>query len=123
MMIIHFKQSKFRKILDILLTIFGWIFLTFFLYYFIIHVDGSLNFKFYLLNLSNANGIILFTFFITVVSAVSLCWWSAYNKRKYGSLNRRKFPRDANNKEIAEYFQLTVEEVTRIQNDKYIEMK
>lgn len=121
-MIINGKQTKFRKGLDLLLTILGWIFLFLFLYNFVTHLNNKLSLRFYILNLSNANAILFFTFLILVISFSSLSWWSAYNKSKYGLLNRRRFPQPANDKEISEYFGITEEELRLFQNGKYLEI-
>lgn len=122
-MIINIKQSRYRKTLDIFLTIFGWIFLTLFFINFISHLNSKLNLRFYLLSLSNANAILIFTFSAIVVSSTSLLWWSSYNKRKYGYLRRRKFPPRTNSEEIAEYFQISKIELRKIYDEKYIEIK
>ncbi|MFC4802128.1 poly-beta-1,6-N-acetyl-D-glucosamine biosynthesis protein PgaD [Neobacillus sp. GCM10023253] len=122
-MIIHFNRSKARKCLDILLTILGWLFLLIFLYYFIIHFGSEFSLRFYWLSISNANAIVNFTILYSVLITLSLLWWSTYNKWKYGSLNRRTFPEPAHNHEIASYFQLTEEEIERVQNDKYVEVR
>lgn len=121
-MIINVKQTKFRQSLDLLLTIFGWIYLFLFLYNFVTHLNMKLNLRFYILNLSNANAILIFTFLILVISSASLGWWSAYNKSKYGFLNRRSFPQPANDKEISKYFEITEEELSLFQNGKYLEI-
>lgn len=121
-MIINLKQSKFRRCLDLLLTIFGWIYLFLFLYNFVAHLKLKLNLKFYNLNLSNANAILIFTFFIFVISIASLGCWSAYNKSKYGFLNRRRFPQPVSYKDISECFEITEEEFRQLQNGKYIEI-
>lgn len=120
-MIVNVRQSKLRKIIDILLTFFGWVFLAVFLYNLITHFNGHLDFKFYVLSLANANTILLITFLVIFASAASLGWWSSYNRRKYGHLKRRTFPSQASEKELAEYFQVTEEELRKIQNDDYIE--
>jgi poly-beta-1,6-N-acetyl-D-glucosamine biosynthesis protein PgaD len=122
-MIINIKQSKLRKSLDLLLTIFGWIYLILFLFNFATHLNTNLNLRFYYLNLSNANAILIFTFLILVISSAALIGWSSYNKRKYGFLKRRNFPETANVKEISEYFQITEEELRLIQNSNYFEIK
>lgn len=122
LMIINVKQTKFRKSIDLLLTIFGWIYLFLFLYNFVTHLNLKLNLRFYILNLSNATAILIFTFFIVVISSASLGWWSAYNKSKYSCLNRRRFPHSVNDKEISEYFGITVEELRLFQSGKYLEI-
>ncbi|WHY91638.1 poly-beta-1,6-N-acetyl-D-glucosamine biosynthesis protein PgaD [Neobacillus cucumis] len=122
-MIITIKKSKFRKILDFLFTLLGWIFLFLFLYNFITHLNSKLNLRFYFLNLSNADAVVIFTFLLILMSAAVLGFWSFYNKRKYGALRRRSFPEPVNDKEIAEYFQKTETELKLLQNDKYVEIK
>jgi poly-beta-1,6-N-acetyl-D-glucosamine biosynthesis protein PgaD len=120
-MIINSKQSKPRKIIDLIFTFFGWLFLLLFLHNFISHFERKLDFTFFELNLANANSILLITMLVVFTSAVALTWWSSYNKRKYGKLNRRTFPHQTSPKEIAEYFQVNEDELTRIQIDQYIE--
>ncbi|CAM3956600.1 poly-beta-1,6-N-acetyl-D-glucosamine biosynthesis protein PgaD [Mesobacillus thioparans] len=120
-MIIISKQSKPRKIIDLLLTFFGWLFLIVFLYNFSSHFERNLDFTFLELNLANANSILLITIGVVITSAAALSWWSSYNKRKFGHLKRRTFPPQTNPKEIAQYFQLKEDELKRIQNEKYIE--
>lgn len=120
-MIINSKQSKPRKILDLLLTFFGWVFLALFLYNFITYFEGSLDFTFLELNLANANSILLITVLVVITSAAFLSWWSSYNRRKYGPLKRRTFPPQTSEKELGEYFQVTEDELRSIQNSNYIE--
>lgn len=121
-MIINIKQSKFRKSLDFLLTITGWIFLLLFLHNFLNHLNSHLSMKFYLLALSSADAIVIFTICILGISAALLVWWSFYNKRKYGSLKRRRFPQPANDKEVADYFKKNEDEIGLLQNDRYIDI-
>jgi poly-beta-1,6-N-acetyl-D-glucosamine biosynthesis protein PgaD len=120
-MVINSKQSKPRKIIDILLTFFGWVFLTLFLYNFITHFEGTLDFTFLELKLANANSILLITLFVVITSAAFLNWWSSYNRRKYGPLKRRTFPSQTSEKELAEFFEITEEEIRVIQDNKYNE--
>jgi poly-beta-1,6-N-acetyl-D-glucosamine biosynthesis protein PgaD len=120
-MIIHSKQSKPRKAIDLLFTFFGWLFLTLFLYNFISHFELNIDFKFLELNLANANSILLITIFVVITSAAALSWWSSYNKRRFGHFKRRTFPPQTNRKELAEYFQVSENELEIIQIDSYIE--
>lgn len=120
-MIIKSTQSKPRKIIDILLTFFGWVFLALFLINFITHFEGRLDFTFLELNLANANSILLITVIVVIVSAAFLSWWSSYNRRKYGHLKRRTFPPQTSEKELGEYFMVAEDELRRIQNSNYIE--
>ncbi|WHX40290.1 poly-beta-1,6-N-acetyl-D-glucosamine biosynthesis protein PgaD [Mesobacillus sp. AQ2] len=120
-MIINSKQSKPRKIIDLFFTFFGWLFLILFLYNLSSHFERNLDFTFLELNLDNANSILLFTFLVGITSAASLSWWSTYNRRKYGHLKRRTFPPQTNEKDLAEYFQMTEVELETIKKGSYIE--
>ncbi len=122
-MIINNKQSKPRKLIDLLFTLFGWAFLALFLYNFITHYEGTMNFIFLELNLANANSIILITILVVILSAAFLSWWSSYNRRKYGPLKRRNFPPQTGEKELAEYFQVTEVEHINIRESNYINRK
>jgi poly-beta-1,6-N-acetyl-D-glucosamine biosynthesis protein PgaD len=120
-MIINSKQSKPRKIIDLLFTFFGWLFLTLFLYNFISHFESNIDFKFLELNLANANSILLITILVVITNVAALSWWSSYNKRRFGHLKRRTFPPQTNDKELAEYFQVSENELESIKIDNYIE--
>lgn len=120
-MIINSKQSKPRKIIDLLFTFFGWLFLTLFLYNFISHFESNIDFKFLELNLANANSILLITILVVITNVAALSWWSLYNKRRFGHLKRRTFPPQTNDKELAEYFQVSENELESIKINNYIE--
>ncbi|WNF22714.1 poly-beta-1,6-N-acetyl-D-glucosamine biosynthesis protein PgaD [Mesobacillus jeotgali] len=120
-MIIHSKQSKPRKIIDLLFTFFGWLFLTLFLYNFISHFERNIDFKFLEVNLANANSILLITILVVITSAAALSWWSSYNKRRFGHLKRRNFPTLTSQTEIAEYYLVKKDDLTRIHTERYIE--
>jgi poly-beta-1,6-N-acetyl-D-glucosamine biosynthesis protein PgaD len=122
-MIINSKQSKPRKIIDLFFTFFGWLFLILFLYNLSSHFERNLDFTFLELNLDNANSILLFTFLVGITSGASLSWWSSYNRRKYGHLKRRTFPPQTNEKDLAEYFQITEAELENIKKESYIDRK
>ncbi|WP_066303528.1 poly-beta-1,6-N-acetyl-D-glucosamine biosynthesis protein PgaD [Bacillus sp. FJAT-29814] len=122
-MIIKVQQSRIRTFIEFLITLFGWFFLLLFLYNVSLHFQTRLNYRFYLLNLSNTNSIMLFTFFSFAIATGSMMWWSSYNKRKYGPLKRRKFPLPTDNQEISAYFQISEEDVKRNQDSRYVEKK
>ncbi|MGM0877115.1 MAG: poly-beta-1,6-N-acetyl-D-glucosamine biosynthesis protein PgaD [Bacillota bacterium] len=120
-MIIKIKQNKVRNIIDLLLTILGWIFLLTFLYQLIMNFDVKISYRFSSLTLANTNAIVLFTCITLAASTSLLLWWGYFNKKKYGSLNRRSFPLPTKNKEIAEFFEITHHEVLEIQDCRYVE--
>lgn len=121
-MVIKMKQSKPRILLDIVVTTFAWVFLILFFYNLFTHFHSRLSFKFYLLDLSNSNAIVIFTGISLLLSSITLAFWSYYNKQKYGPLNRRQFPQPTTQKEMAESFQKTESEVKVFQNNKYVEI-
>ena len=120
-MIINNKQSKPCIIIDLLFTLFGWAFLVLFLYNFTMRFERKLNFKFLELNLANANSILLITILVVFTSAAALSWWSSYNKRKYGQLKRRSFQPKTSEKELAEYYQVTKDELKHMQENTFID--
>ncbi len=122
-MIIISKQSKPRKLIDLLLTFFGWLFLILFIYNFSSHFERNLEFSILELNLNNANSILLITIGVAITNAAALSWWSSYNKRKFGHLKRRTFPKPTSPKEMAEYFQVKEDVLKRFQNEIYLEPK
>lgn len=120
-MIISVKQSKARKLMDIILTLLGWLFLITFLYNLVLHFEFKISFQFNSLSINSTNSILLFTIMTILISAVALVGWLSFNKRRYGSLKRRKFPGSVHAKEIAVSFQVTEEEVNRFQEQRYID--
>lgn len=121
-MIITGKQKRLRRVVEYIITLFGWLFLLGFLYNMIRLFKINLNLQFYSLNLVNANAIILFTFITLLISTLTLLWWSSFNKRKYGSLKRRNFPPVTASNEIAQLYSVKEEDIIRYQEDQYVEV-
>ncbi|WP_078552727.1 poly-beta-1,6-N-acetyl-D-glucosamine biosynthesis protein PgaD [Bacillus alkalicellulosilyticus] len=120
-MIISIKKTRVRKIVESICTGLGWLFLLFFIYTLLTYVKPEFNYQFYVIAISNSNSIIIFTGFVFLMMFIMLISWGTYNKLRYGPLNRRAFPADTQLEEVATYFELTEEEVTKIQEERYIE--
>ena len=56
---------------------------------------------------------------ILIVFAV-LRLWGYYNYKKFGQLNRRKFPQTTTNVQLSKYFKVPVETIKNLQNKKEI---
>jgi poly-beta-1,6-N-acetyl-D-glucosamine biosynthesis protein PgaD len=46
--------------------------------------------------------------------------WRIYNIKRFGKLNRRRFPMDATNNDVSKFFGLSVDEIISYQNEKTI---
>ena len=49
--------------------------------------------------------------------------WVQYNYRMFGSLKRRRFPKDVQPQDLAQYFSLTEEEIQYFQKNNIIKLK
>ncbi|MBM7649914.1 poly-beta-1,6-N-acetyl-D-glucosamine biosynthesis protein PgaD [Bacillus ectoiniformans] len=121
-MIIQKESSILRSILEGIITLLGWLFLATFLFYLIINFEWGISFKFYSLTLANVNAILLFTLIMALLCVALLMAWSTYNKKKFGHLRRRKFPSPTTTKEILDYYQISEEQLEKIQEEKYVEV-
>ena len=128
--IIDGKQKKKFKIIDWIFSVFGWILMLGYL----IQIIASLivwgfslsNFydKLFMIgNLENTIKIILATILISLILFIVMYVWGKYNFKRFAHLRRRKFPEDIKPEELAEYFNLSVEEIKKMQNDKKIELE
>lgn len=120
-MVIKHKQSRKRMFFESLCTALGWLFLISFIYVLGTNMNIEFNSKFYSLSLVNANAVITFTLIILALSLVVLSLWGNYNKKRYGTLNRRTFPDPTSMEEIGRYYSLTSSEVKELQEKRYIE--
>lgn len=128
--IIDGKQKKKFKIIEWIFSVFGWILMLGYL----IQIIASLivwgfslsNFydKLFMIgNLENTIKIILATILISLILFIVMYVWGKYNFKRFAHLRRRKFPEDIKPEELAKYFNLSVEEIKKMQNDKKIELE
>lgn len=127
MNIIDGLQKRSIKILEILITLVAWIFMS--RYIFEIFVAIVISF----FDLSNSYGmvltldniqasihIVLITVAITMGVFILIYFWGKYNYKRYAHLSRRKFPIDVTKEEIEIYFDLPSPLVEEMQNHKVI---
>lgn len=128
--IIDGKQKKKIKIIENFFSLFGW---TLMLGY-LIQIVASLivwafslsNFYielFMIKNIEKTIRIILITVLISVILFIVMYIWGKYNFNKFAHLRRRKFPKDTTPNDLAEYFNLPIDEIIKMQNDKKIELE
>lgn len=120
-MVIQNKNSRSRKIFEITLTAFGWLFLVAFFFILVSNMKWKPNDRMDSLSLVNADTIILFTVAISIISFFGLYFWGIFNKRRYGSLHRRTFPNPTETLEIAIYYSMSPSDVLKLQHENYIE--
>ena len=125
--LIYGHQKGWKKVIEWILTIAGWFLLLTYVAYLIY---GSLAIKngWYLPEFSVYNRemvlmiqkyfYILFIAFL--VFCVLLIFWKNYNLKKYGKLHRRKFRPGVTNEELAELFEIDMETVNKMQNERVI---
>lgn len=128
--IIDGKQKRKFKIIENFFSLFGW---TLMLGY-LIQIVASLivwgfslsNFYtelFMIKNIEKTIRIILITVLISVILFIVMYIWGKYNFNKFAHLRRRKFPKDTTPDDLAEYFNLPIDEIAKMQNDKKIELE
>lgn len=128
--IIDGKQKRKFKIIENFFSLFGW---TLMLGY-LIQIVASLivwgfslsNFYtelFMIRNIEKTIRIILITVLISVILFIVMYIWGKYNFNKFAHLRRRKFPKDTTPNDLAEYFNLPIDEILKMQNDKKIELE
>jgi poly-beta-1,6-N-acetyl-D-glucosamine biosynthesis protein PgaD len=125
MNIIDGLQKKSIKILEIVITILGWIFM---LGYIIQTLFSIVVLKFkvpaFLTNIfpygdsKNTIKTVLITIGIAMFAAMIISLWGSYNYRKYAHLKRRTFPKDVTSSKIDGHFGLHPFEVLEMQNSK-----
>ena len=123
------KQKTWKKVIGVILTLVAWIYM---LVYFVYMIYGIIcdkmnrpvkEFLFYDLNKVRQTERFFFILFIaTLIELLALILWKEYNKKRFGSLRRRKFAPDISDQEIDDYFHLDPEMSRRFHNEKYIEI-
>lgn len=124
------NQKTWKKVIGVVLTLIAWIYM---LVYFCYMIYGIICDKmnrpvkevlFYDLNKIHQTEHFFAVLFIAVlIEILVLLLWKEYNRRRFGSLRRRKFAPDITDQEIDSYFHLDplVSEV--FHNEKYIEIE
>ena len=123
--IIKNKQTWWKRILEIFVTIFAWAFILVYLVYLIYGSmmvrSGKEPFSFFIYNeamIRDSWKLLFISFIILLVEIVIMIFWKEYNRLRFGKLNRRKFPVDTTAEEIAEIMQTEAEKVRMMQKNK-----
>jgi len=123
--IIKNKQTWWKRILEIFVTIFAWAFILVYLVYLIYGSmmvrSGKEPFSFFIYNeamIRDSWKLLYISFIILLVEIVFMIFWKEYNRLRFGKLNRRKFPADTTVEEIAEIMQTEAEKVRMMQKNK-----
>ncbi len=121
------KQKKWKKIVEWILTILGWLVILIYVGYLIY---GNLAMKngwylpeFLFLNrdmLEEVNGYYKIIFFVFLAGLLVFFIWKNYNKQRFGKLHRRTFRPDVSNEELKEKFQIDGELLYHLQHDRVI---
>jgi poly-beta-1,6-N-acetyl-D-glucosamine synthesis protein len=104
--IIKSKQNPFKKLLTIILTLVMWIYSIVVFYFFISAVfnenDKYISAVKEALKMTNndINGFLIIVFLLLIMSFLILIIWRAYNKKKFGKLNRRVYPKNTTKEEM-----------------------
>ncbi|WP_420850305.1 poly-beta-1,6-N-acetyl-D-glucosamine biosynthesis protein PgaD [Peribacillus alkalitolerans] len=120
-LVIKQKRNRKKFIFESVITSLAWIFIVYFVYLLFSYVEFDFNVRFYKLSLSNIDAIIIFTFSFVIFAFLSFFFWGEYNKKRFGSLNRRSFPKPLEIEEIAAFYSIRPEEVHTLQGQRYVE--
>lgn len=128
--IIKNRQKKWKKVIEYILTLLGWLYILVYLVYVIYGIIAvKLGLPLFEISMYN-RGMLAETermFFILFVgSLIITLWlicWRQYNFRRFGKKDRRKFPKDVTDEDLAEYFKLEPEEIKKLKSQKVIEFE
>ena len=124
------NQKTWKKVVGVLLTMVAWIYM---LVYFVYMIYGIIcdktnrpvkEFLFYDLNkIRQTEHFFAVLCIATLIELLVLILWKEYNRRRFGTLRRRKFAPDITNQQIDSYFHLDPELSEVFHNEKYIEIE
>ena len=125
MNIIDGFQKKYFRIIEKFITVIGWLFMLGYI------VQIILSLLIWIFNLSNfykqlfilgsiyrTINTLLITIMISFLGFLIMYGWGRYNFKRYAHLNRRRFPDYITIEGLAKYFNLSLEVVESMQNDK-----
>ena len=124
------NQKTWKKVVGVLLTMVAWIYM---LVYFVYMIYGIIcdktnrpvkEFLFYDLNkIRQTEHFFAVLCIATLIELLVLILWKEYNRRRFGTLRRRRFAPDITNQQIDSYFHLDPELSEVFHNEKYIEIE
>lgn len=127
MHLIYDQQTGWKKVIEWIITMIGWLVLLSYVGYLIygvlaIHYNWYLpEFLFFTREMIETVKHYFYILFIGfLIICLFLIFWKNYNIRKYGKLHRRKFKPAVTNEELLEMFELEEETLSRLQNDRVV---
>lgn len=127
MNIIDGFQKKYIRVIEKFITVIGWLFMLGYIVQIIlsllIWIFNSSNFYkqlFILGSIYRTINTLIITIVISLLGFLIMYGWGRYNFKRYAHLKRRKFPDYITIEGIAEYFNLSLEVVESMQNDRII---
>ncbi|MDF2947211.1 MAG: pgaD [Bacillales bacterium] len=124
-MIIDGRQRRKKKNIEKTITAAGWSYVLFSLTQIIFSILAwYFNMEFLLNNLIVIESIydtvkiVVVTIIVASFVLGILIFWSRYNRTKFGSFNRRKFPKDVTDTELINYFNLDSQMFNNMKNNR-----
>ena len=125
--IIQNKQTWWKKIIEIFVTIFAWafilVYLGYILYGTICIIYGRTPFAFFIYNeemVRESGHLAFISLIVLLVEIVVLIFWKEYNRIRFAKKDRRSFRPDVIKDEIAYIMRTTPEMVDKMQNERIV---
>ncbi|KRW91034.1 hypothetical protein SD51_11185 [Alicyclobacillus tengchongensis] len=123
-------RSKSRRFAETLLTVSGWLWVCSVLLQLVLSlclwILGASYAKLYLFTALSYTSFLIFVRDAGIVGCASLLvfgTWVVYNKRRFGSLHRRKFPRDVTTQELADKLGIHYLEIEAWQRSSWVDWR
>ncbi|MBO4591203.1 MAG: poly-beta-1,6-N-acetyl-D-glucosamine biosynthesis protein PgaD [Eubacterium sp.] len=119
------RQKKWKKIIEWIITIIGWLVMLMYVSY-VIYGNIALRNGWEVPNvgvfsremLLEVDKYYIILFVLLLLSLIGFMLWKKYNRDRFGSYRRREFRPDVGTAEIAEKFGLSEEQVKQMQSDR-----
>ena len=119
------KQKKWKKVIEWIITIIGWmIMLSYVLYVIYGNLALQMGWNIPTIGIYNremlaeVNSYYMILLYVLLVSLVVFIFWKNYNKKKYGSYHRRTFRPEVSVDELSEKFNISAEVIKDMQNSR-----
>ncbi len=124
------KQKKWKKVIEWILTIIGWLimfsYISYVIYGNLALKNGWKLFEFTIYNramLEEVNLYYIILLVVLLVAFVIFLIWKGYNRYKFGKLHRRDFSPGVSKEELMRRFELDEKTIEHFQNDKIITLE
>ena len=123
------KQKKWKKVIEIILTVIAWIYLVVYWAFMIYGIFCDLTHRpikeWWIYNtatIHQTEHFFVVLFIAMLIEILVLILWKEYNLHRFGRLRRRKFKGDVSEAELDEYFKLDPKLSDALHHGKYIEL-